>query len=94
MNRDEGITVVPEWNEEASSLELYVMVTKEEDRYLCGPRVLAQWDPGTLPCNVIRAAISNGQFTEEGGVYQIVSATPSCFWGQNQSKKHRDCCDS
>ena len=56
MTRNEGFTVVPKWNEEASSLDsfdnsvnLYVMGTKKEDRYLCGPRALAQMDREKQP---------------------------------------------
>ena len=50
------------------------MGTKEEDRCLCGPRVLAQMDPEKQPYNVIRAAITNVQLTREGGAFLIVSA--------------------
>ena len=42
-------SVVPKWNEEPSTLDafeepviLYVLGTKKEERYLCGPRLLAQ----------------------------------------------------
>ena len=49
MNRDEGFSVVSKWNAEASSpdsfeerVKVCVMGTKKEDRYQCGPRVLAQ----------------------------------------------------
>ena len=66
MTRNEGFTVVPKWNEEASSLDsfdnrvnLYVLGTKKEDRYLFGPRVLAQRDREKQPCKEIRAAITN-----------------------------------
>ena len=45
-------SVVPKWNEEPSTLDafeerviLYVLVTKKEERYLGGPRLLAQMDP-------------------------------------------------
>ena len=45
-------SVVPKWNEEPSTLDafeerviLYVLGTKKEERYFCGPRLLAQMDP-------------------------------------------------
>ena len=45
-------SVVLKWNEEPSTLDafeerviLYVLGTKKEERYLCGPRLLAQMDP-------------------------------------------------
>ena len=77
MNRDEGFSVVPKWNEEASSLDsfeemvkLYLVGTKEVDRHLCGPKVLAQMDPE----KVIWAKITNVQFTGKGGAYLVVPA--------------------
>ena len=43
---------IPSWSEEAASLEsfeqrvkLFMSSTKEEEGYLCGPRVLSTFDP-------------------------------------------------
>ena len=78
MNRDEeGFSVVPKWNEEASSLvfrsKSQAVLVKKEVRYLCGPRALAQMDP-EKQYKLIRAAITNVQLTGEGGAHLIVSA--------------------
>ena len=66
MARDEGLTVVLK-----SSCML--MGIKKEDRYLCGPRVLAKLDQEKQRCNVIRAAMTNVQLTRECGADLIVS---------------------
>ena len=48
----DGYSFIPRLNEEAATLEsfdqrvkLFVSSTKEEERYLCGPRLLATFDP-------------------------------------------------
>ena len=48
----DGYSFIPRWNEEAAALEsfdqrvkLFVSSTKEEERYLCGPRLLSTFDP-------------------------------------------------
>ena len=48
----ESYSFIPRWNEEAVTLEplnqrvkLFVSSTKEEERYLCGPRLLSTFDP-------------------------------------------------
>ena len=43
---------------------------KKVDRLLCGPRVLAHYDPEQLPRKVIRSAITNVQLT---GAHLVVS---------------------
>ena len=55
-------SVVPKWNEEPSTLDafeerviLYVLGTKKEERYLCGPRILAQMDPERQPYKVVKS---------------------------------------
>ena len=47
-----AIPFIPRWYEEAATLEsfdqrvkLFVSSTKQEERYLCGPRVLSTFDP-------------------------------------------------
>ena len=62
------------------------MGTKEEDRYLCGPRVQAQMDPQKQPYKVIRAAITNVQLTREGGTYLIVSPHRSALGETNNPR--------
>ena len=58
-------SVVPKWNEEPSTLDaleerviLYVLVTKKEERYLCGPRLLAHMDPERQPYKVVKSAVT------------------------------------
>ena len=48
----DGYSFIPRWNQEAAALEsfgqrvkLFVSSTKKEERYLCGPRLLATFDP-------------------------------------------------
>ena len=48
----DGYSFIPRWNEEAAALEsfdqrvkLFVSSTKKEERNLCGPRLLATFDP-------------------------------------------------
>ena len=80
MTRDEGFTVVPKCNAEASTLNSFekranmdVKGTNAGDGCLCGPRVLAQMDPEKQPYKVIRNEISAVQFAGEGGACLIVS---------------------
>ena len=47
-----GYSFIPRWNEEAATLEsfdqrvtLFVSSTKNEERFLCGPRLLSTFDP-------------------------------------------------
>ena len=48
----DGYSFIPRWNEEAATLEslnqrvkLFVSFTKKDERYLCGPRLLATFHP-------------------------------------------------
>ena len=66
-------SVVPKWNEEPSTLDafeerviLYVLGTKKEERYLCGPRLLAQMDPERQPYKVVKSAVTTTQLAAEG----------------------------
>ena len=58
-------SVVPKWNEEPSTLDawviLFVLGTKKEERYLCGPRLLAQMDPERQPYKVVKSAVTTTQ---------------------------------
>ena len=58
-------SVVPKWNEAPSTLDafverviLFVLETKKEERYLCGPRLLAQMDPERQPYKVVKSAVT------------------------------------
>ena len=73
--------MVPKWNEEPSTLDafeegvlLYVMGTKKEERYLCGPRLLAQMDPERQPSKVVKSAVTTVQLAAEGGATLVVAA--------------------
>ena len=70
-------SVVPKWNEEPSTLDafeerviLYVLGTKKEERYLWGPRLLAQMDPEPQPYKVVKSAVT----TAEGGATLVIAA--------------------
>ena len=74
-------SVVPKWNEEQSTLDpfeerviLYVLVTKKEERYLCGPRLLAQMDRERQPCKVVKSAVTTTQLAAEGGATLVIAA--------------------
>ena len=74
-------SVVPKWNEEPSTLDafeervvLYVLVTKKEERYLCGPRLLAQMDPERQPYKVVKSAVTTTQLAAEGGATLVIAA--------------------
>ena len=72
------ISVVPKWNEELDAFEeqviLYVLGTKEEERYLCGPRLLAQMDPERQPHKVVKSAVTTTQLAAEGGATLVIAA--------------------
>ena len=74
-------SVVPKWNEEPSTLDafeerviLYVLGTKKEERYLCGPRLLAQMDPERQPYKVVKSAVTTTQLSAECGATLVIAA--------------------
>ena len=77
----QATSVVPKWNEEPTTLDafeervlLYVMGTKKEERYLCGPRLLAQMDLERQPYKVVKSAVTTAQLAAEGGATLMVAA--------------------
>ena len=73
--------MVPKWNKEPSTLDAFeervilkVMGTKKEERYLCGPRLLAQMDPERQPYKVVKSAVTTAQLAAEGGATLVVTA--------------------
>ena len=74
-------SVVPKWNEEPSTLDafeerviLYVLGTKKEERYRCGPRLLAQMDPERQPYKVVKSAVTTTPLAAEGGATLVIAA--------------------
>ena len=74
-------SVVPKWNEEPRTLDafeerviLYVLGTNKEERYLCGPRLLAQMDPERQPYKVVKSAVTTTQLAAEGGATLVIAA--------------------
>ena len=74
-------SVVPTWNEEPSTLDafeerviLYVLGSKKEERYLCGPRLLAQMDPERQPYKVVKSAVTTTQLAAEGRATLVIAA--------------------
>ena len=53
---------------------LFVMGTKKEERYLCGPRLLAQMDPERQPYKVFKSAVTTAHLAAEGGTTLVVAA--------------------
>ena len=73
--------MVPNWNEAKSTLDafeekviLYVLGTKKEERYLSGPRLLAQMNPERKPYKVVKSAVTTTQLAAEGGATLVIAA--------------------
>ena len=47
---------------------------KKEERYLCGPRLLAQMDPERHPYKVVKSAVTTTQLAAEGGATLVIAA--------------------
>ena len=47
---------------------------KKEERYLCGPRLLAQNDPERHPYKVVKSAVTTTQLAAEGGATLVIAA--------------------
>ena len=56
---------------------LYVLGTKKEERYLCGPILLAQMDPERQPYKVVQSAVTTTQLAAEGGATLAIAALSS-----------------
>ena len=68
------IPLNPRWNEEAATLEsfdqrvkLFVSSTNKEERYLCGPRLLATFDPEGDTFRYVRDNLTDGQLEAADG---------------------------
>ena len=86
-------SVVPKWNEEPSTLDafeergiLYVLGTKKEERYLCGPRILAQMVPERQPYKVVKSAVTTTQLAVEGGATLVIAALRRAFESSSNSR--------
>ena len=86
-------SVVPKWNEEPSTLDafkerviLYVLGTKKEERYLCGPRLLAQMDPERQPYKVVKSALTTTQLAAEGGATLVIGGSETCLGSSSNSR--------
>ena len=74
-------SVVPKWNEKPSTLDafeerviLHSLGKKKEERYLCGPRLLAQMDPERQPYKMVKSAVTTTQLAAEGGATLVIAA--------------------
>ena len=92
---------MPKWNEEPSTLDafeerviLYVLGTKKEERYLCGPRLLAQMDPERQPYKVVKSAVTTTQLAAEGGSDTGDCGSETCFGSPVRFKKQSVSFDS
>ena len=86
-------SVVPKWNEEPSTLDAFeeriilcVLGTKKEERYLCGPRLLAQMDPERQPYKVAKSAVTTTQLAAEGGATLVDCGSETCFGSSSNSR--------
>ena len=48
--------------------------TKNDERYLSGPRLLAQMDPARQPYKVVKSAVTTTQLAAEGGATLVIAA--------------------
>ena len=80
----ESFSFIPRWNEEAATLEsfdqrvkLFVSSTKKEERYLCGPRLLATFDPERDTFRFVRdnLAVVQLEAADGSGALMIVKTT-------------------
>ena len=53
---------------------LCVLGAKKEERYLCGPRLLAQMDPERQRYKVVKSAVATTQLVAEGGATLVIAA--------------------
>ena len=65
---------VPQWDGKATSIagwrekvSLYIMGTRKDDRYLCGPRLLGTLDPDSNEYKSIRKRVDDGTLSHESG---------------------------
>ena len=70
----DGYSSSPRWNVEAATLEsfdqrvkLFVSSTKKEERYLCGPRLLATFDPEGDTFRYVRDNLTDVQLEAADG---------------------------
>ena len=47
---------------------------RELERYLCGPRLLAQMDPERQPYKVVKSAVTTAQLAAGGGATLVIAA--------------------
>ena len=70
----DGYSFIPRWNEEAATLEsfdqrvkLFVSSAKKEKKYLCGPRLLATFDPEGDTFRYVRDNLTDVQLEAADG---------------------------
>ena len=66
--------VVPSWDGHMPTLDayeervkLYVMSTKRDEKCLCGPRLLARFEPESDSFRIVRESLTDAQLTAEYG---------------------------
>ena len=72
----DGYSFIPRWNEEAATLnqqvKLFVSSTKQEERYLCGPQLLATFDPEGDTFRYVRDNLTDVQLEAADGSSALV----------------------
>ena len=70
----QNFEIVPSWDGHSSSLDayeervkLYIMSTKKDEKSLCGPRLLARFEPDSDALRIVREKLSDEQPTAEDG---------------------------
>ena len=66
--------IIPTWDGQSSTLDayeqrvkVYAMSTEKPKKYLCGPRLLARFDPDSHPFRIITEKLSGEKLTAEDG---------------------------
>ena len=74
QSASDGYSFTPRWNEEAATLEsfdqrvkLFVSSTKKEERYSCGPRLLATFDTEGDTFRYVRDNLTDAQLEAADG---------------------------
>ena len=73
------MSFIPQWNEEAATLEafeqrvkLFVSSTKEEERYFSGPRLFSTFDTGRDIFRYVRDNLTGGEAADGSSALMIV----------------------
>ena len=97
----DGYSLIPRWNEEAATLEsfdqrvrLFASSTKKEERYVCGLRLLATFDPEGDTFRHVRDNLTDVQLeaADGSGALMTVKTIRFSLLVPSQFRKVFGCC--